>query len=626
MANWQPDWFRLRIAGTLLVVLVTVPVAAQNERPNWARSTEFPESSSTATTDSKIRYHVNAPLDDQGKPARATRLIVYTLPAGNTIEQTLGCRMTQGLDWHYDIQHVAAQTRLLRSLLPNEKIVLVCVEGPGLNWSAFRKRHSDADARMANFLAGVRKEFASDDTPVMLAGHSNGGSFMFGVVDGTDAIPDYIDRIAFLDANYNFNAEKHAAKLQKWLKGDDRRRLIVIAYDDREIMLNGKKVLGPTGGTFRATGRMHDALGKLFPLTDRSTPPFNETTGLDGRIHFYVHPNPENKILHTVLVGEMNGLVHAATLGTDQEEKWGKFGGPRAYTRFVQADPTPNPAKPAKTVPAPSTAAASDYRPAVKRQSHLPPRQKDAIGGAEFMKRFAGKDLADRKHNYLAEWEAAVLKEISSGNFPDFLRNFKTVLIMGELKKGAKEVSATLEVMPDYLAVGSDADFVRVPTTPQTAQQIADLFGCTLPTRKIVDAIDRVAEAKVAPHPMTKDREAIATFAEHNQIIETQRADKPLGQLLIGAKKDIVLTPRIFEKPQRLAIYGWRQLNGQPIQPLTIVHWNRYVDYSHGARLVNDTVELDGKSVKISDLLADPDRCGLVSDEGPMKPPRYPDE
>ena len=71
---------------------------------------------------------------------------------------------------------------------------------------------------------------------------------------------------------------------------------------------------------------------------------------------------------------------------------------------------------------------------------------------------------------------------------------------------------------------------------------------------------------------MTKDRETVATFAEHNQIIEKQRGDKPLGLLVIGSKKDIVLTPRIFEKPQRLAIYGWRQLNDQPIQPLTIVH------------------------------------------------------
>ena len=146
----------------------------------------------------------------------------------------------------------------------------------------------------------------------------------------SDEIPAYIDRIAFLDANYNFDATQHTGKFERWLKGDDARRLVVIAYDDREITLNGKKVLGPTGGTYRATGRMRDALGKVFPLAQTTNPPFQETTGLDGRIHFFVHPNPQNKILHTVLVGEMNGLVHAATLGTANEEKWGRFGGPQS--------------------------------------------------------------------------------------------------------------------------------------------------------------------------------------------------------------------------------------------------------------------------------------------------------
>lgn len=617
MAKLLPHWFLFSITGAIVAATWQAHAAADDVHPNWKRSPEFAETSFTATTDSKIRYHVNAPVDDHGKPARATRLIMYTLPAGNTIEQTLGCRMKPGLDWHYDIQHVAAQTRLLREIMPNEKIVLVCVEGPGLNWSAFRKTHPDADARMAAFVDKMRTQFGADDTPVMLTGHSNGGSFMFGVVDGRDEIPSCIDRIAFLDANYNFDAAKHAAKLERWLKGNDSRRLIVIAYDDREIMLNGKKVLGPTGGTFRATGHMHDSLGRLFPLTDRSNSPFQETSGLDGRVHFYVHPNPENKILHTVLVGEMNGLVHSATLGTDQEEKWGKFGGPRVYTKWVQAEPTVDPAKPS-SIAAPTITASNNYRPATKRQSHLPARSKNAVGGAQFMKSLEGLPLADR--------EAAILREITSGNFPDFLRNFKTVPVSGASKKGGKEVTVTIEVMPDYLAVGSDTDCVRIPMTPQTAQQIADLFGCTLPTRKMVDAIDRVAEVRVAPHPMTKDREAVATFAQHNRIIENERGGKSPGPLLIGTKKDIVLTPRIFEKPQRLAIYGWRQLNGQPIQPLTIVHWDRYVDYSHGVRLVSDTVELDGKSVKISDLLADPERCGLVSDEGPMNPPRYPEK
>jgi hypothetical protein len=330
--------------------------------------------------------------------------------------------------------------------------------------------------------------------------------------------------------------------------------------------------------------------------------------------------NPQNKILHTVLVGEMNGLVHAATLGTSNEETWGKFGGPRAYTKWLQAEPTAvvkQTSENSQPQKANSVAVqANDHPLAVRRQSQLPARPKGAVSGSQFIKSLQGLTIDER--------EAAILREITSGNLPNFLRDFKTVPITGTTNGSAKVVAAAIDVMPDYLAVGSDSDFVRIPMTPQTAQQIAERFGCTLPTRKMVDAIDRVAEVRLAPHPMSIDREAITTFAEHNAIIEKQRGDKPLGLLVIGSKKDIVLTPRIFERPQRLAIYGWRQLNGQPIQPLTILHWNRYVDYSHGVRLVRDSLELDGVSVKIAELLIDPDRCGLVSDEGPMSPPGYP--
>ena len=628
MANKLPHWRRLSIASLFLNIMWGEFAQTKEELPNWTRSTEFAEASFTTTNDDKVRIHVNAPLDTSGKPARATRIVVYGLPAGNTIEQTLGSRTKPGLHWRYDIQHVAAQVRLLRSLMPSERIVLVCPEGPGLSWTPFRKAHADANTRMGQLVEKWRKEFGTHDARVMLTGHSNGGSFMFGVIDAADAIPDYIDRIAFLDANYNFDAAKHTGKIDKWLAGNDQRRLIVIAYDDREIMYEGKKVLGPTGGTYRATGRMHDAFGKLHPLTEKSNPPFMETTGLKGRIHFYVCANPENKILHTVLVGEMNGFVHAATLGTPFEEKWGRFGGPRAYTKWVQAEPTPAPAQPKSKKPlAEQPAAAKSAAVKTASSKHatlatakqlLPARPKGAMGGKEFMKKISSMSREER--------EAPILREITSGNFPEFLRVFKKVPIVEVSKNDGKEISATIEVMPDYLAVGSDRDFVRIPMTPHTAQQIADRFGCTLPTRKMVDAIDRVGEVHLAPQPMTHDRETVATFVEHNTLIEKQRGDQPLGALIIGIKKDIVLTPRIFEKPKRLAIYGWRQLNGQPIQPLAIVHVDWYVDYSHGVRLVRDRIELNGKSAKISEVLADANHCGLVSDEGPMKPPRYPEK
>jgi hypothetical protein len=584
--------------------------ALANNDHRWVRSPWFDEASSTTTNELQVRVHVNAPAGKNDQPRRGTRLVVYALPNGNTIEQTLGCKMSAGRDWHFDIQHVAAQVRLLRTLMPDERVVLVCAQAPKLSWPSFRKDVPDANAKARAMVDDWRRQFATENAKVTLTGHSGGGAFMFGVIDAGDEIPDYIDRIAFLDANYSFDAALHAAKLQRWLNGDEHRRMIVVAYDDREIEFQGKKVVGPTGGTYRATERMHDALRATFDLTAGEKPPFLETTGLNRRIHFYVHPNPQNRILHTALVGDMNGLVHVETLGTPHEEKWGTFGGPRAYTKWIQPEPTTG-------IPhTESTDKNESQSPGTG--GHMPPRTKNAIGGAAFAKSVEQLSLEER--------EAAILREITNGNFPNFLREFLVVSIRGAINDNAapRKVESVIEVMPDYLAIGSDDDFVRMPMTPQTAQRIADRWACVLPTRKIVDAIDSQADVHLAPHPMTDARESVSTFVEHNSTIERQRKGKQPGHLITGIKKDIVLTPRIFEKPKRLAIYGWRQLDGQPIQPLTIVHWNRYVDYSHGVRLVRNSIEVDGKSFQIDELLADPMRCGIVSDEGPMNPPRYP--
>ena len=48
--------------------------------------------------------------------------------------------------------------------------------------------------------------------------------------------------------------------------------------------------------------------------------------------------------------------------------------------------------------------------------------------------------------------------------------------------------------------------------------------------------------------------------------------------------------------PGKIAIYGWHRLNGAPIQPLSTVHGACYADYSHGIRLVSETVLVDGKT------------------------------
>src|SRR4029078_5941194 len=75
---------------------------------------------------------------------------------------------------------------------------------------------------------------------VTLTGHSGGGSFMFGFIEGRPSIPNWIDRIAFLDANYNFAAQ-HRAPLAQWLAADKRHTLGVVADDYRQIMVGGRK-------------------------------------------------------------------------------------------------------------------------------------------------------------------------------------------------------------------------------------------------------------------------------------------------------------------------------------------------------------------------------------------------
>jgi len=577
-------------AIALSVALIIGRSTAGGDARQFASSSWFDELTLTTAVDPDVRIHVNAPVPDPANANKPTRVIIFALPNGNTLEHTLGCRMVEGLDWHYDIQHIAAQVRLLRSITPDERIVLVCAEAKGLSWPSWRASHEDANQLIAGLVDDWRTRYGGPDARVTLTGHSGGGGFMFSVVEAGDDIPEYIDRIAFLDANYNFDAATHAARFADWLRGDDVRRLVVLCYDDRNITLDGKKVVGPTGGTYRATQRMIEALGKDFPLVASTAThlPFVEHTALDGRVHFYVHPNPENKILHTLLVGDMNGLVHVQTLGSPLEGSWGKFGGPRAFDKWIQPGPPP---------------------------FSFPPRPSDALTGAAFAEKIKSLDSAAR--------EAAIYDEISRGNFPEFQRKFVAVPIEGKSSYGSP-LRGTIEVMPDCLAVGSDEDFIRMPMRPETAQRLADLFGCVLPTRKMVDAMDAAATVRLAPQPLTEDRESVAAFILENQKIEQQRAGQPLGGLVAGAKKDVVISNRIHERPDRLVIYGWRQLDGTPIQPLTNVHVDWYVDYSHGVRPVRATVSIGGLRTPIEHLLIDSYRCGLLSDEGVIDPPRYP--
>lgn len=87
-----------------------------------------------------------------------------------------------------------------------------------------------------------------------------------------------------------------------------------------------------------------------------------------------------------------------------------------------------------------------------------------------------------------------------SGNVPDFWRRFAEVEISRKIDGQLHQL--TFRVAPEYLAIGSDADYFLMPVSPALAQDLADHLGCVLPTRLIVDDIYAAATLKLAPEPI----------------------------------------------------------------------------------------------------------------------------
>jgi hypothetical protein len=268
---------------------------------------------------------------DLGQPVE---LILYALPNGNTTAQTIGDAVPGDTGWRYDIQNIGAQTRALHPRGVSQ-VVVAYLEADSRSWPAWRQTRGYANAnpeivRIVDSIVGAIGR--PRRLTVTLTGHSGGGSFMFGFIEGQESIPSWINRIAFLDANYNFD-RKHRLPLARWLADDRNHRLIVVAYDDREIMLDGKKVVSDSSGTWRATDRM------LRWLADDSIAVTRDSTrGFDrwhnAQIEILRHPNAQNRILHTEMIGEMNAYLHAMLLGRPgYDDRTSVLGLPRAYTK-----------------------------------------------------------------------------------------------------------------------------------------------------------------------------------------------------------------------------------------------------------------------------------------------------
>ncbi len=303
------------------------------------RPAAFNEQTISYTIDPEVKVHINAPTTFVA--GKKVKLIFYTLPNGNTTEQTIGKQLKPDDDWHYDIQHIGAQTRFLRVLLKDYNIVVVYLEaaekGVPRSWPTWRKAHSDQPQLIPQIVASIKNTFKDYDVRVTLSGHSGGGSFIFGFINGADHIPDDIERIAFLDSNYAYDkALEHQEKLIQWLKASDQHYLSILAYNDAIALLNGKTFVSAAGGTW---GRSHAMLADMEPelkFTSQTNSGLEEYSALNGRVKFLLKENPEKKIFHTVQV-EKNGFIQSLLSGTSLEGSSYVYFGDRAYTNWIAA-------------------------------------------------------------------------------------------------------------------------------------------------------------------------------------------------------------------------------------------------------------------------------------------------
>ena len=288
----------------------------------------------------------------------------------------------------------------------------------------------------------------------------------------------------------------------------------------------------------------------------------------------------------------------------------------------------------------------------------LPDRPEGCDGGKAFAEKLKGKSAEEAKK--------MILEELKKGNMPDFLREPAAITIV---LPGDKSV--TYYAMPDYLAVGSNDDYMLVPMSGDMAQEICREFQMVPPTAMMASDIHSLADhqfnagdpdpSKNLTRPWASGNPPTDTpdkWVEHNTDIARLKQDVGAspGELVSGHKKDIVMSDRVEQSSaasassgkkdpfahDRLGLYGpgysqneaernMEKQTGKDAPPMADAarHHPGYIDYSQGLRPVSAIVYVDSNDgrgpqpMHISEALSgsDPDVVKALSGEGSMKSP-----
>lgn len=269
---------------------------------------------------------------------------------------------------------------------------------------------------------------------------------------------------------------------------------------------------------------------------------------------------------------------------------------------------------------------------------NLPARPENALSGSQFMQDILGVDLEEFKTNTRQlgslsklDRENAIVEQIELGNIPDFLRRPRAIFL-----KGPKGEEVKAYVMPDYIAVGSNEDFVRLPLTPLMAQALERRYGLALPTKTIVEETYEQADRRVVGPSYTHPGEfeensayldSAGFYLRSHRDIQNQLQGVEPGTLVSGGKKELVVSPFVSERyvggqaDESIAFYGLYDDNGIPIQR-SPGHGGeagyKHTEYALGIRFMSPMIVMkaaDGVTtvMKMDDALKDPEVAKIIS-------------
>lgn len=327
-----------QIKKTFVIVLLGTALLHAIVLPGFSEDKNAHEQTRTFVWGEDVDVHINAPGKDLLDPDKETIIVFYALPAGNTIEWTIGKKMQADDDWHFDIQHIGAQTRFLRNILKDKNLIVIYIQPNYKGWQLYDDKHPD------DFLPLIQQMTTDLLTPfkqfnykVTLSGHSAGGSWVLRYLQGVKKIPKWVDRIVFIDSNYNYkyDAAHYDSLFVDFLMQRDDTRLCVMAYNDSVALYKGKSVVSAEGGTWWNTRYMLKRIKKQFHFIENSDNDMKRYNALSGRFQILLKENQTRAILHTLQVYK-NGFIHSMLSGTKYEHAGYRYYGQPAYLDFIK--------------------------------------------------------------------------------------------------------------------------------------------------------------------------------------------------------------------------------------------------------------------------------------------------